>query len=68
MHRTKMQCYVLHQEDDFFTNDGTPRNPFPNGWRGKGGLFNFTIFLTCFYKVKKIVPCYDFWQAYQLSL
>lgn len=39
MHRTKMQCYVLHQEDDFFTNDGTPRNPFPNGWRGKGGLY-----------------------------
>ncbi|KAG4909740.1 putative indole-3-pyruvate monooxygenase YUCCA3 [Glycine soja] len=27
------------KEDDFFTNDGTPRNPFPNGWRGKGGLY-----------------------------
>ena len=34
-----MHCYVLHQENDFFTSDGTPRNPFPNGWRGKGGLY-----------------------------
>nr|KYP73611.1 hypothetical protein KK1_006255 [Cajanus cajan] len=27
------------KENDFFSNDGTPRNPFPNGWKGKGGLY-----------------------------
>ncbi|XP_061348410.1 probable indole-3-pyruvate monooxygenase YUCCA3 [Gastrolobium bilobum] len=27
------------KENDFFSKDGIPRNPFPNGWKGKGGLY-----------------------------
>ncbi|KAJ1432342.1 Pyridine nucleotide-disulfide oxidoreductase, class-II [Sesbania bispinosa] len=27
------------KENDFFSNDGVPRNPFPNGWKGKAGLY-----------------------------
>ncbi|KAJ1401702.1 Pyridine nucleotide-disulfide oxidoreductase, class-II [Sesbania bispinosa] len=27
------------KENDFFSNDGVPKNPFPNGWKGKAGLY-----------------------------
>ncbi|XP_047951892.1 probable indole-3-pyruvate monooxygenase YUCCA5 [Salvia hispanica] len=27
------------QESEFFTKDGFPRSPFPNGWKGKDGLY-----------------------------
>ncbi|KAK7290430.1 hypothetical protein RIF29_04853 [Crotalaria pallida] len=27
------------KENDFFSNDGIPRNPFPNGWKGSAGLY-----------------------------
>ncbi|KAL8048328.1 hypothetical protein ABFX02_07G056900 [Erythranthe guttata] len=27
------------KESEFFTSDGFPRNPFPNGWKGKDGLY-----------------------------
>ncbi|XP_028786491.1 probable indole-3-pyruvate monooxygenase YUCCA3 [Neltuma alba] len=27
------------KENEFFSEDGTPRNPFPNGWKGKCGLY-----------------------------
>lgn len=30
-------CVV--QENEFFSGDGIPRNPFPNGWKGKAGLY-----------------------------
>lgn len=30
-------CIV--QENDFFSQDGIPKNPFPNGWKGKAGLY-----------------------------
>lgn len=33
-----MLCNVT-QENDFFSNDGIPRNPFPNGWKGNAGLY-----------------------------
>nr|POF22450.1 protein bps1, chloroplastic [Quercus suber] len=26
------------EENDFFSQDGIPKNPFPNGWKGKAGL------------------------------
>ncbi|XVF65004.1 hypothetical protein PTKIN_Ptkin09bG0211900 [Pterospermum kingtungense] len=27
------------KENEFFSNDGIPKNPFPNGWKGKAGLY-----------------------------
>ncbi|GFP96185.1 indole-3-pyruvate monooxygenase PjYUCCA3 [Phtheirospermum japonicum] len=27
------------KESEFFTKDGFPRSPFPNGWKGKDGLY-----------------------------
>ncbi|XP_047319475.1 probable indole-3-pyruvate monooxygenase YUCCA9 isoform X3 [Impatiens glandulifera] len=30
--------YWLH-ETEFFTKDGFPNTPFPNGWKGKAGLY-----------------------------
>lgn len=27
------------QETDFFSNNGLPKTPFPNGWKGKAGLY-----------------------------
>ncbi|KAK4341616.1 hypothetical protein RND71_040117 [Anisodus tanguticus] len=27
------------KENDFFTREGLPKNPFPNGWKGKAGLY-----------------------------
>ncbi|ERN15901.1 hypothetical protein AMTR_s00039p00215960 [Amborella trichopoda] len=27
------------QECDFFSKNGFPKNPFPNGWKGKSGLY-----------------------------
>lgn len=27
------------QECDFFTKDGMPKTPFPNGWKGENGLY-----------------------------
>ncbi|KAE8692365.1 Myosin XI B isoform 1 [Hibiscus syriacus] len=26
-------------ENELFSNDGIPKNPFPNGWKGTGGLY-----------------------------
>ena len=27
------------QDNDFFSEDGLPKTQFPNGWKGKGGLY-----------------------------
>ncbi|PON36103.1 Flavin monooxygenase-like enzyme [Parasponia andersonii] len=27
------------KDNDFFSGDGIPKNPFPNGWKGKAGLY-----------------------------
>ncbi|KAF7837382.1 putative indole-3-pyruvate monooxygenase YUCCA3 [Senna tora] len=27
------------KENEFFSEDGVPKNPFPNGWKGKCGLY-----------------------------
>ncbi|GAY66843.1 hypothetical protein CUMW_252030 [Citrus unshiu] len=27
------------KENEFFSENGIPKNPFPNGWKGKGGLY-----------------------------
>jgi indole-3-pyruvate monooxygenase len=27
------------QGSDFFTKEGMPKTPFPNGWKGKYGLY-----------------------------
>lgn len=27
------------QGNDFFTKDGMPKTPFPNGWKGENGLY-----------------------------
>ncbi|KAK4761824.1 hypothetical protein SAY87_029708 [Trapa incisa] len=27
------------KDNDFFTEDGIPKNPFPNGWKGQTGLY-----------------------------
>ncbi|CAN1278910.1 Probable indole-3-pyruvate monooxygenase YUCCA3 [Linum perenne] len=27
------------KENEFFSEDGVPKNPFPNGWKGKAGLY-----------------------------
>ncbi|GLT81492.1 hypothetical protein SLA2020_528740 [Shorea laevis] len=27
------------KENDFFSKDGIPKNPFPNGWKGNAGLY-----------------------------
>lgn len=27
------------QENNFFSGDGIPKNPFPNGWKGSEGLY-----------------------------
>ncbi|XP_004497732.1 probable indole-3-pyruvate monooxygenase YUCCA3 [Cicer arietinum] len=27
------------KENEFFSNDGMPKDPFPNGWKGKSGLY-----------------------------
>lgn len=27
------------QENEFFSENGIPKNPFPNGWKGKAGLY-----------------------------
>ncbi|XP_044487417.1 probable indole-3-pyruvate monooxygenase YUCCA3 [Mangifera indica] len=27
------------KENEFFSEDGIPKNPFPNGWKGKDGLY-----------------------------
>ena len=29
----------MMQSCDFFTKDGMPRTPFPNGWKGENGLY-----------------------------
>lgn len=29
----------LQQGCDFFTKDGMPKTPFPNGWKGERGLY-----------------------------
>lgn len=29
----------LQQGCDFFTQDGMPKTPFPNGWKGERGLY-----------------------------
>ncbi|KAK7855160.1 putative indole-3-pyruvate monooxygenase yucca3 [Quercus suber] len=33
--KTIEQAYWI----DFFSQDGIPKNPFPNGWKGKAGLY-----------------------------
>lgn len=30
---------VQMQGNDFFTKDGMPKTPFPNGWKGDNGLY-----------------------------
>lgn len=30
---------MLMQDNDFFSEDGLPKTPFPNGWKGKAGLY-----------------------------
>ncbi|XP_057429444.1 probable indole-3-pyruvate monooxygenase YUCCA7 [Lotus japonicus] len=42
------------KENDFFSHDGIPKDPFPNGWKGKNGIYaiGFTrkgIFASCLY-------------------
>ncbi|CAE5956533.1 unnamed protein product [Arabidopsis arenosa] len=27
------------KDNDFFSDDGIPKNPFPNGWKGEAGLY-----------------------------
>ncbi|KAM3356792.1 putative indole-3-pyruvate monooxygenase YUCCA3 [Capsicum galapagoense] len=27
------------KESEFFSREGFPKNPFPNGWKGKGGIY-----------------------------
>lgn len=27
------------QESEFFSKDGLPKSPFPNGWKGNSGLY-----------------------------
>lgn len=34
-----MYVYTL-QSGDFFTKEGMPKTPFPNGWRGEKGLYS----------------------------
>ncbi|XWS22422.1 hypothetical protein CRYUN_Cryun29cG0032600 [Craigia yunnanensis] len=39
-----IKLFVSHhskqmKENEFFSNDGVPKNPFPNGWKGKAGLY-----------------------------
>lgn len=29
----------VYQESEFFAKDGFPRSPFPNGWKGRDGLY-----------------------------
>lgn len=31
--------YDLQHGCDFFTKDGMPKTPFPNGWKGEKGLY-----------------------------
>lgn len=33
-----MKCFDL-QGTDFFSKDGFPKTSFPNGWKGKDGLY-----------------------------
>lgn len=35
---TNNDIFVL-QENEFFSEDGIPKNVFPNGWKGKAGLY-----------------------------
>lgn len=30
---------IILQDNDFFSDDGIPKNPFPNGWKGEAGLY-----------------------------
>lgn len=30
---------VFIQENEFFSKEGFPRAPFPNGWKGKAGIY-----------------------------
>ncbi|KAF2314094.1 hypothetical protein GH714_022149 [Hevea brasiliensis] len=32
-------CNSGNWENEFFSEDGIPKNPFPNGWKGKAGLY-----------------------------
>lgn len=29
----------IEQENEFFSKDGMPKDPFPNGWKGNAGLY-----------------------------
>lgn len=31
--------YLFSQESEFFSKEGFPKSPFPNGWKGKAGLY-----------------------------
>lgn len=31
--------FMEMQGCDFFTQDGMPKTPFPNGWKGENGLY-----------------------------
>lgn len=38
--RCTNDCWCIYvQENEFFSEDGIPKNPFPNGWKGKAGLY-----------------------------
>ncbi|KAL6313024.1 hypothetical protein AAG906_037879 [Vitis piasezkii] len=40
----EMDCVILatgycSNDNDFFSEDGLPKTPFPNGWKGRAGLY-----------------------------
>lgn len=37
MAETYWDCVL--QESDLFSQNGLPKQPFPNGWKGKSGLY-----------------------------
>ncbi|XP_073039118.1 probable indole-3-pyruvate monooxygenase YUCCA4 [Primulina eburnea] len=36
-YRSNVPCWL--EGTDFFTKDGIPKSPFPNGWKGENGLY-----------------------------